>query len=201
MNTKLLITTLLVATATSQAILIDRGSGLIYDTEQNLTWLQDMNPAGDAMNWNDAMTWVDNFTYAGLDDWRLPSGPFEPVWGGELGHLYFNSLGNPVYDPRNGEARSEIENVNLGPFINSPFATPYRAGVFWMNTEVMPGSDAWIFSFDSRAATDHSSIFGEWFAWPVRNGDAVSVPDTGSTLLLFSMSLACLMRISSKRWR
>ena len=151
------------------------------------------------MNWNDAKAWVDDFTYAGLDDWRLPGLPFEPIWGGELGHLYFESLGNPAYNPQFGP-RGEAENVNFGPFVNSPFATPYRLGVFWMGSELAPpGSNQWIFAFDSQAATDHSDIFGQWFVWPVRDGDVAGVPDTGSTLMMLAIALLGLVAIRIPR--
>lgn len=73
----------------SHATLIDRGSGLIYDTDLNITWLQDANYAktsgydafnpGDwdiadgLMQWSDAVTWAANLVYGGYSDWRLPT--------------------------------------------------------------------------------------------------------------------------------
>lgn len=79
----------------SQAALIDRGGGLIYDTDLNITWLQDANyaktsgytdilypyPSGSSgsMAWSQASTWVANLVYhdsvrnVDYDDWRLPS--------------------------------------------------------------------------------------------------------------------------------
>lgn len=72
----------LVAAATAQATLIDRGGGLIYDTAFDITWLADANyaetsgfDADGAMSWSDAMSWAGNLSYGGLTDWRLPVNP------------------------------------------------------------------------------------------------------------------------------
>ena len=66
--------------ATSQAMLIDRGNGMIYDSDQDLTWLQDANYAmtsgyddDGVMNWDMALTWADGLIFGGYDDWRLPA--------------------------------------------------------------------------------------------------------------------------------
>ena len=69
----------------AQATLIDRGGGLIYDDQLNVTWLQDANYAKTSgydddgrMTWNDAMTWAANLSYfdsvrnVTYADWRLP---------------------------------------------------------------------------------------------------------------------------------
>jgi len=85
--TKALIAALLALTAsTSQAALIDRGGGLIYDDVLNITWLQDANYAktsgydtDGAMDIDPARTWAANLSYfdsvrnVTWDDWRLPT--------------------------------------------------------------------------------------------------------------------------------
>ena len=78
---------------TANAALHDRGGGLIYDDDLNITWLQDTNYSitqwnnthgnfGDVngiMNWGDANAWANNLTYFDSvrnitwDDWRLPT--------------------------------------------------------------------------------------------------------------------------------
>ncbi|MCA1658590.1 MAG: DUF1566 domain-containing protein, partial [Verrucomicrobiaceae bacterium] len=86
-------------------LLIDRGRGLLYDVERNLTWLQDTNYAKTSgrcadgqMTWDDAKLWVARLNYRGITGWRLPtarnpdgSGPCigDNCRDSELGHLVF----------------------------------------------------------------------------------------------------------------
>jgi hypothetical protein len=89
-------------------LLIDRGRGLLYDVERNLTWLQDTNyaktvgrsPDGQ-MTWDDAKAWVARLNYRGITGWRLPtalnqdgSGPCigDNCRESELGHLVFTAF-------------------------------------------------------------------------------------------------------------
>lgn len=68
----------LLASSAAQAALVDRGGGLIYDTELNITWLQNANING-AMTWSQANTWASNLSYYDsvrditYTDWRLPT--------------------------------------------------------------------------------------------------------------------------------
>jgi len=84
--------------------LVDRGFGLIYDTERDITWMQDANyaktvgrsPDGQ-LTWPAAMRWVASISYGGIRGWRLPnarnldgSGPAigNDCAGSEMGHLF-----------------------------------------------------------------------------------------------------------------
>ena len=65
-------------TNSAQALLIDRGNGLLYDNVLKVTWLQDANYAKTSgysatglMDWASANTWADNLTFDGLTSWRL----------------------------------------------------------------------------------------------------------------------------------
>ncbi|MHB8623496.1 MAG: Lcl domain-containing protein [Sulfuricaulis sp.] len=77
-----------VATSTAQASLVDRGGGLIYDTDLNITWLADANlvasntfgvsgiPIGTAgfMTWAKDQSWISAMNaanYLGYNNWRL----------------------------------------------------------------------------------------------------------------------------------
>lgn len=89
-------------------LLIDRGHGLLYDVERDLTWLQDTNHActigrspDGQMTWDEAKAWVAGLTYRGIQGWRLPTGLNEngsgPCIGdncreSELGHLVFTAF-------------------------------------------------------------------------------------------------------------
>ena len=90
--------------------LIDRGLGLIYDTQRDITWMQDMNYArtighsrDGQMTWSVAMQWVASLNYRGIVGWRLPtalnpdgSGPAigNNCAGSEIGHLYLEVFAN-----------------------------------------------------------------------------------------------------------
>jgi hypothetical protein len=98
------IITLLVVgfTEISQASLVDRGNGLLYDDVLNLTWLQDANYAKTSgysstgkMDWISANNWAANLNYQGLTGWRLASNT--PING-----ISFNI--NSGYNDYNGVA-------------------------------------------------------------------------------------------------
>lgn len=121
------------------AALVDRGGGLIYDTDLNITWLADANYAFTSgydqqgatdglMTWSYALGWADQLSYGGFTNWRLPttlqpdascanqysfgSGGFNCT-GGELGHLFYTELG--------GLAGNNIQfthNANYSLFVN-----------------------------------------------------------------------------------
>jgi len=115
----------------AEAGLIDRGGGLIYDSDLDITWLQDANYAGVAMSHDEALAWAESLVYQGYEDWRLPSALNQDGTGpdstysfipgstsppkvcddSEMGHLYFISLGNPL-DP------NDEFPTNSGPFVN-----------------------------------------------------------------------------------
>lgn len=89
MKTKIRVAVLAVAAAlsgTSQAALYNRGGGLIYDSDLNVTWLQDANyaktsgyDADGLMTWSQATTWTDSLSYydsvrnVTYTNWRLPT--------------------------------------------------------------------------------------------------------------------------------
>lgn len=154
----------------SQPPLIDRGFGLIYDTERDLTWLQDVNyaktgrqsPDGQ-MTWPAAMAWVRALSYHGIRGWRLPdahngdgSGP--PIGtdcaGTELGHLY------------------------LDVFQNHPHIIELKNGrvpcIFWTRTEAS-AEKAYAFDlFGLRQGLLWKDPFVERFAEPPLSGPVFS---------------------------
>jgi hypothetical protein len=71
---------LFAAAAPARAELINLGNGMIYDSVQDLTWLQDMGyvrssgyDADGRLTYSQARTWADSLTFGGYDDWRLPT--------------------------------------------------------------------------------------------------------------------------------
>ena len=168
----------------SSAALLDRGGGLIYDTVNDITWLQDANYAMTSgfhstgrMSWHVAMSWAAGLSYNDTvrnvtwNDWRLPRAREaelrEPCYGytcatSEVGHLY------------------HIEGIKggaPGPFIN------FKPTAYWTGTgrAPMPGH-AWTFAFGvgtGEGIQDHTGALEEHlvaFAWAVRDGDVANTP-------------------------
>lgn len=76
----------------AQAIFIDAGGGMVYDTELDVTWLKDANyamtsgyDADGLMNWNDSVAWASSLTVGGVNGWRLPT--MTTSSGGALGQM------------------------------------------------------------------------------------------------------------------
>ena len=160
-------------TYVANATLWDRGGGLIYDDDLDITWLQDANyamtsgyDADGLMNWLPAVTWADELEYydserdVTWDDWRLPitvDGPYERGYDGtttggwnittsEMGYMFYESLGNLGYYALDGTYPQPGWGLNnTDPFIN---LQPKR---YWSGTEygANPAS-AWDFTFYSQ---------------------------------------------------
>ncbi len=197
----------------ANATLYDRGNGMIYDDVKRITWLQDANyaktsgyDADGKMTWANANTWADQLEYGGYDDWRLASAnlmngasPCNAYDGscdigfnnttGELGHMFYNNLGNlGRYDS------SGADQAGYG-VTNSSFtdATPgggtesflnVQSSAYWFGEEYAPSTTtAWAFYTDQGDQfryPKNSSIY----SWAVRAGDVSSVPEPGSLGML-----------------
>jgi hypothetical protein len=198
--------------ATAHAALVDRGGGLIYESDRNITWLQNANAgAGSgyddgfstsdgAMTWQSAVDWAANLSYGGYDDWRLPgtavsdatctpltATPPEFSFGvgctnSELGHMYYTELGGTVHNPLGPHAAP-------GP---SPF-TNIQADGYWSGSAFDSGSAYVVnFGFSGAQAADGKSL--GYFAWAVRDGD-VAVPAPGAAWLFGAGLLALAGRL------
>jgi hypothetical protein len=97
---------LLLCSGGAQALLVDRGGGMLYDDVLNVTWLQDANyartsgycnTAGNCfatdgqMTWTQATTWANNLVYGGYSDWRLASNSPVNGTGSGWNYSYSNS--------------------------------------------------------------------------------------------------------------
>lgn len=183
-------TCIVITTLSAEARLIDRGNGMIFDSTQNITWLQDWNYAatsgyktGGVMDWNAAKAWANGLVFGGYDDWRLPaslnpdgSGPCVGYTcvASEFGHMFFTEFaataGNTVLSGTN--------TVNLALFRN------LKTNNYWTGTQWFNPRYAWTFDngFGYQAGGD---AMYEWFAVAVRDGDvASSVPEPSSVLLM-----------------
>lgn len=146
------------------ADLINRGGGMIYDTDLDITWLQDVTYAVTSgydndglMSWTDAVAWADQLSFGGYDDWRLPHGLpedgtyIEPMrydgstdWGfnitentatrNEMAYLFYEELGNMAKYNKDGTVRAE---GTYGLENTGPFINlTGDLDEFWTGTEI-----------------------------------------------------------------
>ncbi len=183
---------------------------LIWDDDNNgksLVWLDYTN---DGNNWNNQRSWASSLNtaltinlYAGYtvdwggSSWRLPStvddgGPYQYGYDGttthgynitssEMGHLYYEELGNFGYYDTSGNEQSGWGLKNIGEFQN------LIASWYWFGEEFIPAAttDAWIFGMYYGNLYDNPKVFdGHGIA--VRSGQVTvsSVPVPGAILLL-----------------
>ncbi|MCP4001697.1 MAG: DUF1566 domain-containing protein [Gammaproteobacteria bacterium] len=153
----------------AQAALWDRGGGLIYDDDLNITWLQDATyaktlglgyEAKGIMLWDDANTWVADLEYydsernVTYDDWRLPITPLSDTSNSEMEHLY------------------SVEGVFPA---NSSYPYPF----FGMGDDNYWSSETSTGAYNFRFQTGqvlHRGKDSFLHVWAVRPGDVSSVP-------------------------
>ena len=191
----LVVIALLVGSASANAELIDRGGGMIYDTDLNITWLSDWSlgagsvyddgesPTDGLMTWASAEAWARSLRIGGYSDWRLPTTlvPDESCHsiyssvtctGSEMGHLFKYELGtdvaNTVYSASNVEY--------LAMFSNFQLYNGYWSSTVWPNdsnfayTYSLYEGYQWVLSKDVAGGR----------AIAVRDGDVL--PDPAATL-------------------
>lgn len=124
--------------------------GLVYDPDQNITFMKDWSAAGGPMNWDDANEWVQNFTYSNgvlYSNWRLPTTTDDQgVPAGEFGYLYTNYGISENYS---------------GPFTN------ISAGDYWTAPRTV-GDPYYMFTF--------STTFGPAQWWHLPSDECYVVP-------------------------
>jgi len=160
-----------------QPPLIDRGFGLIYDTERDITWLQDANyartvgkSANGQLTWPTATAWVASLSYRGIRGWRLPTALNSDGSGPCLGHDCNDS---------------ELGHLFLGINQTHPNLVAWRNGtvpcIYWTST-VASADEAYAFDLfnlrQGRLAKDPSAnqfatvpLSGPVLSWPVHDGD------------------------------
>jgi hypothetical protein len=155
----------------SQATLIDRGNGLIFDDVNNISWTKDADISG-INTWDGQNTFAANLSLAGFDDFRLASID-------ELASLYGQLPGAP----------GSNKTGDISPF--EDIQSDYWGTEF-------DAFNAWDFVFvngDQFIVLKFNGLYG----WAVRPGDSVAaVPEVGSGLLV---GLGLLGMRLARRWR
>ena len=157
----------------SHAELIDRGAGMIYSTDLDITWLKDANYAKTSgydddglMTWPEAMEWAETLVYGGYDDWRLPT--FDPDNPSpcyvstlhEMRYLLYTELGNDC----------RTSGYDFGPFVNVMPGYPVEYNEWYWSGTDFDRFNAWRFSLESGLGETHTKAEG-FYAWAVRDGD------------------------------
>lgn len=189
-NIRILLLALIFVTPNANAILIDNGSGLIYDSELDVTWLQDANyamtsglDADGNMSWVTASNWAADLSYAGYDDWRLPT--------------YDNTNPRPTTSTSTNEIGSLWNELSGGDTLSADELLPFfnlvdnNAHWYWTSqVDVNDPTSAWRIDMEC-ACWDSQDMGNEYAAWAVHDGNISSIPEPAS-LFLMGIGLAGL---------
>jgi hypothetical protein len=167
------------------------------------------------MTWSQSVAWADRLVYAGFDDWRLPTlTPLDGSsfklgldYAGESDHGYNIGVAGTLYAGSTASEMAYMFNLNLGnpnqyttagvstgcldlpttclqnagPFINlQPQA--YWSGVGFEEAGYLV---AWRFSMSRGYQRGNDRDLG-FYAWAVRPGDVIPVPEPQSWALLLA---------------
>ena len=189
----------------TEATLYAPANGMIYDDVLQVYWLENANLAdtntfgvsgiasSGLMSWDKANEWIaamNNASYLGFNDWRLPTSLNQDGTGpcsgftcndSEMGHLYF--VDNIKY-PSSGNSSGNFDNVDWHEY--------------WTSTSSSTDSTkAWSFSFWTGLQSENFKTLTTFAVLPVRSASS-PVPEP-STALLFSSGFAGLALLSRRR--
>ena len=207
--------------------LYDRGNGLIYDDVLNITWMQDANyaqtsgyaaanvagsgnsgpvniQADGRMGWSAAITWAEQLEYEGYDDWRLASAGSAPTSGynitnGELGHMFYNNLGNTAEYPFNEYSSRNFSFTDATTGAGEKYFVNVANARYWLGEDEVPShtGGAWLFAtYDGYQGGATKNVSHN--TWAVRAGDVSTVP-VPAAAWLFGSALAGLLVTRRKK--
>jgi hypothetical protein len=192
----------LCSSSVANAELFDRGGGLIYDADLNITWFSDPNlgrgsvfddgvqSADGRMTYDSAVAWASSLVYAGYSDWRLPKTPQRDTScsldnsavnygfgcsGNELGHLFYTEF---LASAGHAVSTSGSQYLALfAPIADGTGATPYWFDSVWC-CDNKPG-----FEF-AGGELIYGPLNAQYFAWAVRDGDISPIFEPSITSML-----------------
>ncbi len=183
----------------SQAALIDRGAGLVYDDVLDVTWMQDTRyvvnsgfSADPLLTFDQALEFAAGAAYYDRvremtwSDWRLPGVSTGATQGwdptgasNELGHMYYENLGLVAHTDG---TKAELKGNPWFDLVNRHY---------WTGDVLKPDRAIWAFGFGSGDLTTTGGG-DRLFVWLVRDGD-VGAPPKGvpepATLTLLGVGL------------
>jgi hypothetical protein len=184
----------------ANAALVNKGNGLIYDTDLNITWYDSTYTSN---VWTDAVDWAAGLTAGGVTGWRLPSTVDGTLhWGyngtttsgynittSEMGHLFYTELGNKgEYDVTGNVSQcfydgdGEIIPQNTGPFTDLQLGDIWSPALYWSGTQFSQNTDgAWAFSTSYGYQESDAKTNEGYYAMAVHAGE---VPEPVTFVLL-----------------
>ena len=173
-------------TATSSnAALIDRGGGLIYDSDQDLTWTQNAGLSG-LLNWDEATAWAENLVFGGVGGWRLPTTTQfdDPTCSGDVRAIgTFTLFFEHRLDCLGGEM--ELLTAAADPW-NNPLFEDVNSTRYWTATPYRDGTDPCIdypaYDVPCTIENDNGDRTGFYWQWGFTGFDGLGGPAYKTTL-------------------
>ena len=172
-------------TPASNAALFDRGGGLIYDSDQDLTWTQNAGMSG-WLNQDEAKTWAENLVFGGVGGWRLPTTTQfdDPTCSGDVRSAGVYML---FFEHRLDCTGGEMELLTA---LHDPFNNPIFINVnrtrYWTNTPYRDGIDPCIYYPDydvpCNITNDTGIRTGFYWQWGFTDFDGHNGPAFKTTL-------------------
>ena len=187
--------------APASAALVDRGGGLVYDTERNITWLAAPALLPGPLAWADAVQFAGDFVHAGGSDWLLPLSAFADAGcpgalgfgcvGSQMGHLFHERLGGAPGESvfnASGDSADELAALALFPALSE--------GWFWSWQVADDGAGtafAFHFGTGEQAIRDTSLAGGVLLVHAGDLGPSQPVPEPPTLPLVLAASALMLL--------